>query len=124
MSNKYDIVIDQGSTYEMSLIVKDSSGNPMNLNGYHAAMQLRSSYGAANPAVSLSTETSGITIDVPSSTINVTITAAETAAIPVDRSNGKPPKTVYVYDFELTDNSGKVSKLLYGDATVFGEVTR
>jgi hypothetical protein len=38
--------------------------------------------------------------------------------------NKKPPRSVYVYDLELTDNEGKVSKLLYGDVTVYGEVTR
>lgn len=123
MSNKYDLTIYQGSTFEFSMRVKDSNGTPMNLTGYTGAMQIRSSYGAANPAVSLSTG-SGITINVPSSTINVAISAADTAAISVDRSNGKPPKSTYVYDFELTDAQGKISKLLYGDVTVFGEVTR
>ena len=39
-------------------------------------------------------------------------------------SNGKPPKSLYVYDLELVDSASKVSKLLYGDVTVYGEVTR
>jgi hypothetical protein len=42
----------------------------------------------------------------------------------VDLSNGKPPKSMYVYDLELIDGSNNVSKLLYGDVTVYGEVTR
>ena len=39
-------------------------------------------------------------------------------------TNGKPPKTTYVYDLELIDGDGRVSKLLYGDVNVYGEVTR
>ena len=124
MSNKYDIQVNQGSTFEMSLIVKDSAGALMNLNGYSAAMQIRSTYASANPLVSISTTEGSITINLITSTITISIPAAITAGFTIDRNNGKPPKGVYVYDFELTDNNGKVTKLLYGDATVIGEVTR
>jgi hypothetical protein len=124
MSNAYNLEIFQGSTFEMSLIVKDSAGALLNLTGYSAAMQIRSSYSAATAAVSISSPSSGITINTGTSTINVSISAATTAGITIDRNNGKPPKGSFVYDLEATDGSGKVSKLLFGEVTVIGEVTR
>jgi hypothetical protein len=39
-------------------------------------------------------------------------------------SSSKPPRSTYVYDLELIDGAGKVSKLLFGDVVVYGEVTR
>jgi hypothetical protein len=39
-------------------------------------------------------------------------------------TNGKPPRSTYVYDLELIDTGNTVSKILYGDVTVYGEVTR
>ena len=57
--------------------------------------------------------------------MNLTLEATRTAAIFVDlNSSGKPPKTIYVYDLELIDNDGVVSKILYGEVFVYGEVTR
>lgn len=124
LGSQYDITMQQGSTYELFLTVKDSTGNTQNLTGYSAAMQLRSSYVSSTATESLSTSTGEISIAESSGKINISLSAARTANIKVDMNNKKPPRTVYVYDLELIDNVGKTFKLLYGDATVYGEVTR
>jgi len=56
--------------------------------------------------------------------VNITLAAERTAAIKVDLTAKRPPKSMYVYDLEMTDDTGKKQKLLYGDVTVYGEVTR
>lgn len=122
--SQYNIEMQQGSTFELYLTVKDSLGVTKNLSSYSAAMQLRSAYSSSSIAESLSTDTGEITIAGPQGKINLALSSARTANIKVDLSNKKPPYSQYVYDLELTDGDGKVSKLLYGDVTVYGEVTR
>ena len=123
-SNKYNIDMWQGSTFAMTITVKDSTANVQNLTSYSARMQLRTSYDAASATETLTSSNGEITITAAEGNVALELSATRTAAIPVDLTNGKPPKTVYVYDLELVDNNGKVSKLLYGDVNVYGEVTR
>ena len=43
MAAVYDITIEQGATFRLSLVWKDSSNVPVNLTGYTARMQVRRS---------------------------------------------------------------------------------
>jgi hypothetical protein len=122
--NKYNLEMWQGATFTMTITVKDSTGNVQNLTGYTARMQMRTSYDAGSATESMTTSNGEITVTAAEGNLAFQLAATRTAAIPVDLTNGKPPKTVYVYDLELIDASGIVSKLLYGDVNVYGEVTR
>lgn len=123
-NNRYNLEMWQGATFTMTITVKDSAGNVQNLTGYSARMQMRTSYDAASATESLTTSNGEISITAAEGNLAFQLAATRTAAIPVDLTNGKPPKTVYVYDLELVDNANTVSKLLYGDVNVYGEVTR
>lgn len=122
--NRYNIEMSQGSTFELFLTIKESNGALKDLSDYSAAMQIRSSYSTNTVTESLSTSNGEIVINTSSSSINLKLPAQRTANIKVDMSNGNPPRSKYVYDLELTDDSGNVSKLIFGDVTVYGEVTR
>lgn len=122
-SNKYTLTIWQGSTFGLTLTVQDSAGSNISLTGYSARMQIRSAYNSGTATETLSTANGEITI--ANSNITISLAASRTANIYVDlNSSSKPPKTMYVYDLELVDNANTVSKLLYGDVIVYGEVTR
>ena len=123
-ANKYNLEMWQGATFSMVITVKDATANVQNLTSYTARMQMRTSYGAATPTETLTTANGEITITGAEGNVALELAASRTANIPVDYNNGKPPKSTYVYDLELIDNAGKVSKLLYGDVNVYGEVTR
>ena len=123
-ANKYILEMWQGATFSMVITVKDANANVQNLTGYTARMQIRTSYGAASATESLTTSNGEITITAAEGNVALELAASRTANISVDYTNGKPPKSTYVYDIELIDNNGKVSKLLYGDVNVYGEVTR
>ncbi len=123
-NNRYNLEMWQGATFTMTITVKDSAGNVQNLTGYSARMQMRTSYDAASATESLTSSNGEITITAAEGNLAFQLAATRTANIPVDLTNGKPPKTVYVYDLELVDNANTVSKLLYGDVNVYGEVTR
>jgi len=122
--NKYNLEMWQGATFSMVITVKDANANVQNLTSYTARMQMRTSYGAASATETLTTANGEITITAAEGNVALELASSRTANIAVDYNNGKPPKSTYVYDLELIDNAGKVSKLLYGDVNVYGEVTR
>lgn len=135
LQNKYNISIWQGSTFGLTLSVTYANNTPKNISGHSARMQIRSSYDATTPEESLSTDTGEIVVtDAANGTMHIELSAARTANIEVDLSNlvtvklsetqtVKIPRTTYVYDLELID-ANNVTKIVYGDVAVYGEVTR
>lgn len=109
----YDILCEQGATLSLALTYKDPDGDPVNLTGYTARMQVRESVSAASTLVAI-TSSSGITLGGSAGTIQISLSATTTAAL---------PKGSYVYDLELS-SGGTVTRLLKGAFTVDPEVTR
>jgi hypothetical protein len=114
MAEKYNIVVDQGSDYALSITYKDPSGNAMNLVGYTARMDIRTSYSAPKALLSLTTTNGGIALDGANGTVNLSISAANTANIPACNA---------VYDLELVSGVS-VLRLIEGKFTVTPEATR
>ena len=122
--NKYNLIMYQGSTFGLSITVKDANNAVQNLTSYTARMQIRQDYTSGTATETLTSANGEITITAATGNVSIELAASRTANISVDMSNGKPPKSLYVYDLELVDSASKVSKLLYGYVTVYGEVTR
>ena len=113
---KYDLRIEQGATYQLRLVWKDSDGQPLDLSPMSARMQIRSTHKAATPIVSLtSSPGGGITLNGASGEIDIALSAEQTAGIA--QSSG-------VYDLELVGSDGFVTRLIEGRVTVSPEVTR
>lgn len=115
LGNNFDITINQGATFELTITWKDSAGTAINLTGYSARMQVRETYASTSTVVSL-TNGSGITLGGAAGTIAISISATTTAALTAPFSG--------VYDLELVSAGGVVTRLLQGAATVTPEVTR
>ena len=115
LGNRFDITINQGATFELTITWKDSAGTAINLSGYTARMQVRETYSSTTPIVSL-TNGAGITLGGSAGTIAIVISATTTAALTAPFSG--------VYDLELVSAGGVVTRLLQGAATVSPEVTR
>lgn len=111
----YDILIEQGATFRLNLVYKDSLGVPIDIAGYTARMQVRRDYSAPTPLIDLTTENGGIALGGAAGTVSVVATDEMTRALPV-----KP----CVYDLELTAPSGDVTRLIAGAASVTPEVTK
>lgn len=111
----FDLVIEKGETYEKTFYWKDTNKVAINMSGYTARMQARSSSRAANTILNLTTENGGITITPLEGKIELTISDTVTSAIAV--SSG-------VYDLELIDASSKVKKFLRGTITFLKETTK
>ena len=110
----YDITIEQGATFSQLVTYKES-GVAVNLTGYTARMQVRSTLESATTVVELTTANSRITLGGAAGTISLTISATDTAALTAGRG---------VYDLELVSGSGIVTRLLQGVATISRNVTR
>jgi len=110
----YDITIEQGATFQMSLTWKDSTNSPVNLSGYTARMQVRSNYEAEDTLVSLTSAAGDIVLGGALGTIVITIAASVTQLLQIEEA---------VYDLELV-NGLTVTRLIQGKATISREVTR
>ena len=124
----YDILIEQGADWNLTLTWRDELGNPMNLAGYTARMQVRETFASKVKVFDLTTENGLITLDPPNGLVSLRIPAAVSAAVPVI-----PAKTAWVdgklaqqlvFDMEMIDGQGGVTRLLQGSALFVPEVTR
>lgn len=112
----HDITIEQGATFQLSLIWKQSTGTPVNLTGYTARMQVRRKYTSETPLLSFTTENGAIVLGGAAGTITVTGMATLTDDLPAPAPG--------VYDLELVSPSGIVTRLVQGGAFITPEVTR
>ena len=111
----YNATIDQGATWSVTVLYKDSAGAPINLTGYTAAMQVRQNYSSAEADLTLTSPANGIVITALTGTVVITMSALQTGAL---------DEGYYVYDVELTSSGGLVDRLIQGQLTVAPEVTR
>lgn len=110
----YNFTMDQGANWDLNVVYKDSDGNPINLSGYTAAMQLRQNYNSDSAELTLTTANGGITIVGAQGKLVLHATAAQTGSLDAG---------FYVYDLEIT-SGGVVTRIIQGQVTVAGEVTR
>jgi hypothetical protein len=110
----YNFTLDQGSDWDLNIVYKDGNGDPINLTGYSAAMQLRQNYNSDSAELTLSTTNGGIVITGVQGKLVLHATASQTGAL---------DPGFYVYDLEVT-SGGVVTRLIQGQITVAGEVTR
>jgi len=123
-AGRYDIAIDQGSTFRKTITWKDSSGNEIDLTGYSARMQVRPTYSSSSTTLNLTTANGGITLGGDAGTIELYVSATATAAIPTTSPSQFADAFVGVYDLELVAPNSDVTRLLHGDFIVNPEVTR
>jgi hypothetical protein len=86
---------------------------PVDLNGYTARMKIKDKVGGTE-LLSLTTENGGIVIANASKTIDLILSATDSAAITWSKG---------VYDLEMVNTSGKVTRILSGSIKVIDEVT-
>lgn len=110
MADFVELTLDQGATFNSIITVRDENGVAQNLVGYTARSQMRKSY------YSSTKKDFTVTLTQPA---NGQITMAMTAANTANLSPGR-----YVYDVEIEDPSGDVTRIFEGIATVLPNVTR
>jgi hypothetical protein len=109
MAQKANLVVDQGSTFSTEITVATDGGSLLDLTGYTGAAQMRRHYSSTN-SVSFA-----VTLGGTDGTVQLSLTSNQTTNLAAAR---------YVYDVELTDGSGNISRILEGYITVSPNVTR
>lgn len=109
MAIKANIIVDQGSTFNTTIDLTDENDQALDLSGYTGLAQMRKHYTSSN-AVSFI-----VSIIPASGTVNLSLSANTTATITPGR---------YVYDVELMDSTGIISRIVEGIVTVTPNVTR
>ena len=109
MATKANLTIDQGASYSTNIDILDEYGIAIDLTNYTGAAQMRKHYTSSN-AINFSVDLGGA-----DGTVTLSLTANAIANIAAGR---------YVYDVELTSDTGAVSRVLEGIVTVTPNVTR
>jgi hypothetical protein len=112
LSAKYNLVCDQATTFNFQFQIKNDS-TPWDLTGYSGTMTVRPFVGASTTTVVASTANGAMVLTALTGRINVTLSAATTAAISAGR---------YSYDLVL-DSGAEVTRILEGKFIVTGAVT-
>ena len=121
LAGTYNITCEQGSTFSRVITVEYPDPNdastmlPFNFTGYTGRMQIRRTIESPDVMIELTTANNGIQYtNAASGELTVRMTAVQTAAL----------VTSGVYDLEIINGAGEVSKLLKGAFTLLPEVTR
>ena len=110
-AGKHNFTIEQGSTFNREITVQENS-QALNLTGYSARMQMRSTHDSSTIALTITASVAN-----PANQGKINLTAAATATAAVEEG-------IYVYDLEIESSAGNVTRILEGQVTVTPEVTR
>ena len=124
-AGKYDMTCEQGTTFIRTLAVlqpdleNDPTGETfeiMDLTGYTARMQVRRTLDSTSKILDLTTENGSLDVVFQDQVNVVRIFLPADVTASVDTSG--------VYDLELVNQGGEVSRLVEGNFIVVREVTR
>jgi hypothetical protein len=120
IAGTYNIYCEQGATFTrvLTVLVPDEVDpeitTPYDLANHTARMQVRRTIDSATRMVELTTQNGGLTIDDESGSITIQMADEVTASL---TSSG-------VYDLEIIDSIGRVSRVVQGTFMLNPEVTR
>lgn len=124
-AGRYDIVLEQGATFDLPVNYSDSTGTSIDLSGYSARLQAReaphtevlvefSSDLSSNGFILMSGSAEDRE-DSANGNLRVYMSAANSSSIAAFRGR---------YDLELSDSTGYTIRLLEGQFEVEPEITR
>ena len=106
----YNFILEQGATFNRILTLKENNA-VMNLTGYSVASKMRSTHDSSTVVGTFTCTIS----DASAGQITMQMTNSTTAAI---------EEGIYVYDLEITNSAGTVTRIMEGNINVNPEVTR
>lgn len=111
MAKKVVLTLDQGTDTEVSVSISDREGTALDIAS--ARMQLRTKIEAEDIADELTTENNRILLEEGG--VRLVFPNAKTTEIKAG---------TYVYDLEVVDSLGMVTRVMEGTVTIRPEVTR
>ena len=114
MAGKKNFEVDQNATFSFIIEYKDNNGNPIDLDGSSAKLQVRDTAGGSKLGFSLTSPNGGIIIDEPNGKLTIKMTPTQTSKLFYPKSS---------YDIMVTDSNLNKTKLLEGFITLSRSVT-
>lgn len=116
----YNWDIYQGQTFNLSMLLQDSSKPPQNIDlaGYSAQMMMRENVDDSAPIVTWDTATGELVIDAPNSKLAYNLSGTQTQALPAEDE-----VVTWYYDI-LLDNGTFAQRIMQGVVVVHPAVTR
>lgn len=111
---EYDLVINQGETWSIAFPVLDGAGAPLLVDGWHVRAQIRLNTNSPTPVF----EWNNTTVDnaiVSGFSVQLLLTPLDTALWAFNTA---------LYDLELTDPEGNVTRIAEGKVLLKAEITR
>lgn len=105
-----NLFVDQGATFSADIDVTDVDGNALDLTNYTVAGQLRRTYSSLT-----ATDFTAVIQNALEGVVRIELTAAVTNGLKAGR---------YVYDVEITSDTGVITRVLEGQVEVTPGVTR
>jgi len=106
-----ELFLEQGASFNTSIVLDDVAGEAFNLQSYSASSQMRKSYYSSNAAATFTVTTGN---DPTLGVITISLDSANTANIYPGR---------YVYDVYLNNQSSRI-RVLEGIVNVTPQVTK
>jgi len=130
-AGNFSFNIEQGATTDFELVYKDSAGNPVDLTGYQARMQLKDSVGGSSTYLTLSSslQSDGTGLNLSGSGGNAATKIPASGSIGIFISHTTSSNLSFssaVYDLEIVSGSGigtVVTRLIQGKVNLSKEVT-
>jgi hypothetical protein len=120
-AGQYDLLkIEQGATFLFEVGWKDSTGELIDLTGYEARMQVRKTHKSATAILDLTSTGGDITLSDGAAFPNIVVEASATDTADIVASD----LGAAVYDLELEDGDGRVTRVVEGKCLITPEVTR
>lgn len=114
MPAKIKLNIEQGATFRYSLNWT-AEDVPVDLTGCTARMQIRPDVSSPTVIAELTTQNTGIILNITPGQVDLYLSATDTAALNFDTA---------VYDLEIEFTNGDVCRLIEGEVALSLEVTR
>lgn len=119
ITGNLNLIGKQGSSWKFIIRIKDENGQPIDLSDITEVRgQIRKTY--SSPIVK--TWNCQIT-NAQQGEITISLSDEDTSEIPCGESY-MDPESQYVYDIEIEDSNGNVSRILQGKLFIDPEVTR
>lgn len=117
-----DLLIRQGASLgPIGCRLTNPDTSPMNLTGAVIRAQIRKT---ASAAASTGAAAVCVITNALNGEFTYEFTTEATTALVADEVSEEAPASIYTWDMELQDASGRVTPLVYGKVNVFREVTK
>lgn len=110
MAINYNLYVDQGSTYTVSINLTDSDNSAKDLTNHSARSQMRRSYYSVS-----NTQFSANITDAANGVITLSLTDSQTSNLKAGR---------YVYDVELISPANVITRIIEGIVVISPEATK